>query len=72
MRLSISHALFYYHVSKFKRLLKMSSFSVQWLVHTAREWDRGGYRELDPLNGKQLILVPFPVSDQCEDFCTVY
>ena len=39
-----------------------------WLIHIARDWDR----ERDKHNRRQSVLVPFPVSDQCEHFCTIY
>ena len=35
---------------------------LRWLIHTV--WDCN--------NTKQLVLVPVPVSDQCEHFCIIY
>ena len=39
-----------------------------WLIHTTWEWDWGWYREQDWYNRKLWVLVPVPVSDQCEHF----
>ena len=49
----------------------MALSSPLWPVHTAREQYRDGYRELEERNRKQLALVPGPLSDQCEEFCTI-
>ena len=51
-----------------------SLFRPLWHTHTARERkkDRDRYRQLDQHNRKQWVLAPFPVSDQCEHFCTIH
>ena len=39
-------------------------FPVLWLIHTQWGWDQ--YMEQDWRNRKEWVLVPVPVSDQCE------
>ena len=39
-------------------------FPVLWLIHT--QWGRDQYMEQDWRNRKEWVLVPVPVSDQCE------
>ena len=34
-----------------------------WLIYTAREQNRDRYKKLDQHNSKQLVQVPFPVSN---------
>ena len=41
-------------------------------IHTAREREQDSRRKLDQHNRKQSALVPVPVLDQCEHFCTTY
>ena len=53
----------------FREIMRESNL---WLIHTARERDQGRYMELDQHNGKQWVLAPFPVSNQCKYFCTIY
>ena len=39
-------------------------FPILWLIHT--QWSRDQYMEQDWRNRKEWVLVPVPVSDQCE------
>ena len=48
------------------RILVQNNHSFKLLIHTARARNREQYKELDWHNRKQWVLVPVPVSDQCE------